>query len=65
MLLHRELFALILGAVTPAMLSSPAQAGGWVVNHACTILNPAHIRVGIGIYVDAAGTTWLTEGFTG
>jgi hypothetical protein len=34
------------------------------VNHACTMINPAFNKVGIGIFV-SHGSTWLTEDFSG
>lgn len=34
-------------------------------NHACSIVSSKYQQVGIGIYVDAGGTTWLTEDFLG
>lgn len=34
------------------------------INHACNIINPSFRHVGIGIYIDRGGTTWLTEDFT-
>jgi uncharacterized protein YkwD len=34
-------------------------------NHACNILSPSFRSVGIGLYVDGSGTTWLTEDFIG
>ena len=33
-------------------------------NHACNIINPNFHNVGIGVYHDSAGNTWLTEDFT-
>lgn len=48
------------------MMSEPHSAHTCkvTVNHACNILSQAYTHVGIGLYVDAAGTTWLTEDFT-
>jgi hypothetical protein len=45
--------------------SPPTPAPGCSGTRACRILNPAYRQVGIGIYRDAAGTTWLTEDFLG
>lgn len=42
----------------------PARVPGCSGSHACTIINPAFRQVGIGIYQDAGGTTWLTEDFS-
>jgi uncharacterized protein YkwD len=44
--------------------NSPAKVPGCSGSHACNIINPAFHQVGIGIYQDASGTTWLTEDFT-
>jgi uncharacterized protein YkwD len=34
-------------------------------NHACSIVSTKYQQVGLGIYVDAGGTTWVTEDFLG
>jgi hypothetical protein len=47
-----------------AMMSEPHSAG-CLGNHACNILGALYSSVGIGIFVDSRGTTWLTEDFIG
>jgi uncharacterized protein YkwD len=44
--------------------TNPTPVPGCTGSHACNIINPSFHQVGIGIYHDGAGQTWLTEDFT-
>jgi uncharacterized protein YkwD len=44
--------------------NTPPKTPGCTGSHACNIINPAFHQVGIGIYHDSSGRTWLTEDFT-